>query len=181
MQEKWKPIEGFEGYKISNQGRVKSLSRTIKKSNGSLYVVKEKILKQSHNKQGYSMIILRKNSKSNGLSIHRLVAKTFLKGDVKKQVNHKDGNKTNNLVDNLEWVTASENIQHSYDMGLRCKGEKHHMSKLSNTDVENIRKRYVRHSKNNNSYTLASEFNVSPRQICGIVKNETRKGDNDAF
>ena len=97
MQEIWKDIEGYEGaYQISNFGRIKN---------------KIKILSPQINNCGYLRIIL----KNKHYSIHRLVALAFLPNpENKPQVNHIDGNKTNNYVTNLEWVTASENQKHNY-------------------------------------------------------------------
>jgi len=76
-------------------------------------------MKQAKNKKGYPIVYLRKNGKSHVLTVHRLVATAFIPNpDNKPQVNHIDGNKTNNYVDNLEWCTNSENMDHAIRMGL---------------------------------------------------------------
>ena len=118
MNEIWKDIKGYEGlYQISNLGQVKSLARPI--NNFNQCCNKDKLLKGGI-KRGYRQVILLKDKKRKYASVHRLVAEAFLPNpDKKPQVNHIDGNKKNNRLDNLEWVTASENMKHSYDSKIR--------------------------------------------------------------
>lgn len=98
----WKPVVGFEGlYEVSNMGRVKSLKRLH---------TKERIIAQSLNHKGYARVTLWKENKQRKFSVHRLVAKAFIPNlDNLPQVNHKDENKQNNNVWNLEWCTQLEN------------------------------------------------------------------------
>ena len=119
--EEWKDVEGYEGYyQASNLGRIKSISRKrYNKNGGKPGVLKERILKQTKNGDGYYCVKLYKNGKSKSIKIHRIIADTFinnLKND--PEVNHKDGVKTNNKTSNLEWVTSKENVNHAYEMGL---------------------------------------------------------------
>ncbi len=107
----WKDIIGHEGtYQVSNLGRVKSLNRIIIYSNGCVHNQHGKILSGFINTNGYKSIDLYKNKKSKKYYIHRLVAEAFIPNPNNlPEVNHKDENKLNNIVDNLEWCTSSEN------------------------------------------------------------------------
>jgi len=111
----WKDIEGFNGlYQVSNLARVKSLK-----------CGKTKILKQN-NSNGYLIVSFNKNGEREYPRVHRLVAKAFiLNPENKSQVNHKNGIKTDNKLENLEWCTAQENMRHAFDTGLKVgkKGE----------------------------------------------------------
>ena len=105
----WKQIDGFDGYQISNFGRIRSYKVTYDK-----YA----ILSIRKNKFGYEEICLQQNGKRKTMKIHRLVAMAFCKklSDNHNTVNHIDGNKTNNVAQNLEWVTQAENNKHAYDV-----------------------------------------------------------------
>ena len=112
----WKDIKGYEGlYQVSNYGRVKSLSRLKKNFNVNTktmdtIILPEKIRKPQLTRYGYYRIGLTKNSKQIYYSIHRLVTEAFISNpDNLPQINHKDENKTNNEVTNLEWCTAKYN------------------------------------------------------------------------
>lgn len=113
----WKDIKGFEGkYQVSNFGRVKSLERLRKGKCNSFVKVKEKILKGKIDKDGYIEYALccGKHNKMKCYKAHRLVADAFIPNpDNLPQINHKDENKMNNYVDNLEWCTAKYNINYS--------------------------------------------------------------------
>ena len=117
MIEVWKEIRGYEGmYECSNHGNIRSLTRTIIRNTGIAERKNGRVLAQSKNKNGYLQVALWKNGKRKVAYVHRIVADTFLETDDERTyVNHKDGNRLNNRVDNLEWVTASENELHSYN------------------------------------------------------------------
>lgn len=119
--EVWKDIEGYEGYyKVSSHGRIKSLPRNTMRSNGKPLPLKEKILMPEIMSSGYHRIKLCVDSVEKKLMIHRLVGKAFIPNpENKPEINHKDGIKDNNYYKNLEWVTRSENTQHSFDTGLQ--------------------------------------------------------------
>jgi hypothetical protein len=117
MAEIWKDIEGYEGkYQVSNLGRVKSLQRKVW-NRYTWHDLPERILKP---KKGYCYAVVtlcNGNGKTKNHYVHRLVAYAFLY-NVKEQVNHIDGNKLNNHLDNLEWVSQSENMKHAHNTGL---------------------------------------------------------------
>src|SRR5699024_1760168 len=110
--EVWEPIKGYEeSYLVSNLGRVKSKPRTGTRGG---------ILKELYSSWQYNRVNLYKNGGMNSFTIHRLVAQAFLPNpENKPQVNHKDGNKLNNALSNLEWVTQSENQLHAYKTRLQ--------------------------------------------------------------
>lgn len=109
--ETWRSIPNYEGiYEISNLGNIKSIDRYEIQSNGIKRFRKGRILKLSLDKYGYNRVELNKNSISKLCLIHRLVAETFIPNPLNlPQVNHKDEDKTNNQVDNLEWCTRDYN------------------------------------------------------------------------
>lgn len=174
MNEIWKTIIGYEGtYEVSNLGRVKSLKR-IEECGGKCKIRtrNERILKWSISK-GYRIVALCKNGKAKSYPIHRLVMGIFCPIDEKKEVNHKDGIKTNNNLDNLEWCSPSENMKHAYDFGLCYSGEKHYKSKLSSKDVGEIKDLYFNYGLITTK--IAKIFNVSHGAIYAIVKGENWK------
>ena len=120
--EKWKDIENFECYQISNLGRVRRKQRLQKTPTGQEGVIAERILKPFKSTKGYLRIELNCYGKRKIFSVHRLVALAFLDNPLNKpQVNHIDGDKTNNNITNLEWCTNSENQLHSYKNNLNRK------------------------------------------------------------
>ena len=117
MQEEWKDIIGYEGYyQISNLGKIKSLERVVMSQYSDRKiktVFKENIFKFRVNRKGYSVACLYANKKQKLIRVHRLVAIHFIDNPFNKpEVNHIDGNKTNNTTENLEWVNARENTCH---------------------------------------------------------------------
>jgi hypothetical protein len=114
----WKDIVGFENlYKVSTTGKIKSLGKGKSTNTKNKEV---RILKTTLSKTGYEKAKLFKDGKRYYFTVHRLVANTFLTyKDGKNEVNHKDGNKSNNNLNNLEWVSPSENQKHAYKIGLQ--------------------------------------------------------------
>ena len=175
--ELWKDIEGFEGiYQISNKGRVKSLARQC----GTCYK-KEFIRKLSFTKDGYVKIRLIGNGKDITTRVHRLVAKAFIPNPLNKEtVNHIDGNKHNNCVENLEWMDRKEQLHHAYKNDLRKAktGALNVQAKLDSEQVEHIRSIYKKGDKKYGSVSLGKIYNVSHRTILNIVNSKTyRKQD----
>lgn len=125
MEEIWNDIKGYEGkYKVSNLGRVKSKARKTKVGINNVKEILrgEKILKPLKLTKGYLGIKLYKDLVGKTIKIHRLVAEAFIPNtENKPQVNHIDGDKGNNKVNNLEWCNCKDNMEHSYEIGLRDK------------------------------------------------------------
>lgn len=123
--EEWLPVWDYEKfYQSSSFGRIKRLVRFVERENrGSPYYMKEIILKQNINRFGYPMVGLKNGDGiQKTMTVHRLVAKPFISNPRNKPfVNHKDGIKSNNFFQNLEWCTASENQIHAFATGLNIK------------------------------------------------------------
>lgn len=168
--EYFKEIVDFEKlYAISNLGNVKPLERRVEHPITGIQIVKERILKPDL-RRGYQYISLCKNGIVKGFLIHRLVAVHFIDFiEEKNEVNHKNGIKTDNRVENLEWVNSSENQIHAVKNGLQASGSDHKNSKLNQNQVIEIR-------NSNESYSfLSKKYNVSKSCICSIKKNKTYK------
>lgn len=122
MEEVWKDIDGFQGcYQVSNLGNVRSIDRYVRCGENGIKLQLGKSIKQSKNKYGYMQVRL-SNGRKNKFSytVHRLVAIAFIPNDNNyDQVNHIDGNKQNNYVENLEWCNNSYNQIHAYKTGLQ--------------------------------------------------------------
>jgi hypothetical protein len=120
----WKDIQGFEGlYMVSSIGNIKSLARLKNNGRRGTIMTQEFIMKKRL-RDSYQILNLRKDKILSTVLIHRLVAIAFIPNPENKPcINHLNGIKTDNRVENLEWSTVSENTQHAYDMGLipsRC-------------------------------------------------------------
>ena len=155
MNEIWKPIKGIEQYQVSNKGNVKSLRTNV-------------ILKQRLDRYGYPRLTLDLGKgKKAYKTIHRLVAENFLPNpENKPQVNHIDANKLNNNLENLEWCTCKENVQHIHKLKRNpdVNGEKNPMSKFTNHDAWLIRYAY----EDLSNYKLAKVLGVNDETIRSI-------------
>jgi hypothetical protein len=139
----WKSIEGYPYYQVSNTGSVKSLVRIILKKNGQKQTIKGRLMKLKKCKFGYYRVpLVDLNGYQKNFLVHRLVLINFSAFDQeKKQVNHINGDKTDNRIENLEWVTCSENQIHAHKIGLKSqKGENHAQARLKESDILEIRK-----------------------------------------
>ena len=168
----WKDIPNFYGiYQVSNLGNVKSLNRKVNHLTSGSLTLKGKIIKPYITRGGYLIVNLYKESKPNKFSIHRLVGIAFLKNKFNKDdINHINGIKTDNRVENLEWCTRSENLYHAYNLDLKDRGEKHYNSKLTEYQVIEIR-----NTIGISQEKIASIYNVDRKCISKIINRLTWK------
>ena len=177
MTEIWKDIQGYEGfYQISNLGNVKSLERVIDKGNGILQHRKERIMNKRESVDGYYIAKLNVNKKSKSIAIHILVARHFIDNPNNyPEVNHKDCNRKNNQVDNLEWCTHQQNVEYSKQLG--------HYKTKSGCDNPNYKNDTLKIKYKNNP-TLAKINNSRPREQNGrcvkirMINNDVIKDFN---
>lgn len=176
MEEVWKDVKGYEGYyQVSNLGNIKSLERIIENSGTrtGYYKIKERILKPRENKSrnGYYELSLRKDGKEKRFKVHRLVACAFIENPYNKpEVNHIDGNKSNNYASNLEWTTSKENKEHAWNIGL---------------NNSNHKKKPIKCNENNMCFEsvvqASKELNCDRRCIFRVLKGEVKNIKNMTF
>jgi len=167
----WKDVIDYNGiyigiYQISNLGRLKRIMHRKNPTN--------KLISSFVFEDGYICVTLTKNGKTKFTGLHRLIASAFIENpENKPEVNHKDGNKHNNSIDNLEWATTSENIQHAFSTGLNNgrKGVKHHNTKLTEKDVLEIRKI----GKSVSAIELGIKYGVNDQAIYKILSRKRWK------
>ena len=132
------------------------------------------MMKGSVDRCGYIKIIIH----GKNVLVHRIIASVFiLNPNNLEQVNHKNGIKTDNNVDNLEWCTRSENLIHAYKIGLEKKqtGESHHAHKLTNDNVKYIKTHYIKRDPIYGATALGKKFNVNRTTIVNVYKGKTWK------
>lgn len=190
MVEEWKPIENFEdSYEVSNFGRIRSLTRTIrywnKKANKIVEKnIKGKILSPRKNNRGYYDINLKQHGTKTYRTIHRLVAEAFLeKDESRNEVNHINGIKTDNRAENLEWCTRIENERHAWKMALKRPNYE-----VLRNNAKNSRKRVQLLDENNKviktyeSILKASkELDIPMRDIVKVCKGKYKSTRNKIF
>lgn len=155
--EEWKDIVGYEHiYQVSNCGRVKRISQRYVDKYGHKRCRSERILSQIKSRCGYMLVHLSNDGLAKHLYVHRLVAEAFIENnDNNPQVNHKNGNKSDNHISNLEWNTRSENMIHAYKNGLNAPSR----SQLGKIGALSARgKRILQFDKNMN---FIREFNTA--------------------
>lgn len=181
LNEIWKDIPGYEGfYEVSNLARIRSVDRCIIKSNGIKEYHKQEIIKcRPNTNTGRHEVCLSKNGKRRCHRLYQLVALAFVENDspsTKTTVNHKDGDINNNLPENLEWTSYSDNLKHSYSK----------LNRPVNKPTVNNRKTVVEDSIGNilifDSIEKASLFsNVSPTQIRRVANTNKKTKNGYSF
>jgi len=175
MKERWKPIPGFNAYEASTHGRIRSVDRMVyDKGFGGLRRCRGTVLKPTTNKNGYAYVELTVESKGITCTVHRLVALAWLPNPANlPEVDHVHGNKPNNAIDNLEWVSTLENRRRAWALGLykKPKGEQMPTARLTEADVIEMRRLYDSCQIQNQS-ELSRKFNVTSATAHNVV---TRK------
>ncbi|PTH36721.1 NUMOD4 motif-containing HNH endonuclease [Staphylococcus agnetis] len=158
MKEIWKDVVGYEGlYEVSNQGRIRSKERYVKVKDSNFRYLKSKVLKERITKLGYNRVALYKNSKPANKFVHRLVMEAFDRKSP-QPVNHKNGNKTDNHLDNLEYCTHQENSRHAVDIGL------------INIGTANCEEKIIRDYKNGMKFLqLTKKYHTSYYQLKKVL------------
>lgn len=170
MAERWRPVKGYEGkYIVSDKGNVMSVPRTYTDRLGRDYVVDGITLIKCDNGRGYDRVRLGKHTAK---KIHRIVAEAFIPNPLNlPEVNHKDGNKKNNCVENLEWVTHQENMIHAAETGLFGEWAK----KATPEIVAAIQAEYVPHSREHGTMALGKKYGIDPAYVWRIINGQRRK------
>lgn len=167
-KEIWKPVDGYENiYSVSNFGNIKRV--VISKGTKGLIVLKP--IRDGIKR--YKEVRLYKDSQYKNFAVHRIVAQAFIGNPNGLHVNHKDGNKGNNGLNNLEYVTPRQNCEHAAMIGLVSKGEGRWNTKFSNKDILSIRKEYE--NGNTTQRKLAKKYSVSQYSIACIVNKSSWK------
>jgi hypothetical protein len=173
--EEWLPVVGYEGwYEVSNLGRIRSVPRLHLGRWPSGCWNKGKILRLQLSENGYLRIELNKDKSHRTFPVHRLVSEAFIGPcPLGKQMDHIDGNKLNNMVGNLEYVTPKENIRRATILGNRrpSKGEQHYAAKLTDSQISEIRRLKI---EGVSDQKLGQTFGVSRRYINKIVNMQRR-------
>ena len=169
-REIWKWVVGYEGYyQVSNCGNVRSVDRVIEYSTGQIRQHRGQVLKRRLDGGGYPHVSLYDSGQEWDAKTHRLVLETFVSPSPEgHECNHIDGDKLNNRIENLEWVTPGENNRHAYENGLNQNaGEGHCWAKLTAHQVREIRQLYA--TGNYYQREIGAMFGVASTTVSRIV------------
>ena len=176
----WKDVIEYEGlYQVSNLGQVKSLDRLANHAKGGLRIFKGKILKSRIDSLGkYTRVSLSKFGKTKDFLVHRLVGQMFIPNPFnKEEINHINGVGKDNKSSNLEWVTRSENIQHSFNIGIRkptiLTREQCALTKLNSEDLKRVISFYL---QGVSIKKLSVDYNMSESGLSKTIKKELKNG-----
>jgi hypothetical protein len=169
-QEVWKPIKDYPNYAVSSIGRVKRIGGNVK----GMKVSSQGLMSLILDKDGYLKVGLRNDEGRSHFRVHRLVALAFITNEHgKPEVNHKDSNRANNYVNNLEWVTGGENALHGYSHGNRKqKGSYHSQNILTESDIPVICKMV---DEGIHPSEIAEKFGISRTTILNVKTGRTWK------
>lgn len=172
----WKSIANYYGfYEVSTLGRVRSLDSTLTTKKGVIRTRFGRVMSLNKKKNGYLSVMFSINENKKRFYAHRLVAISFIDNiENKTEVNHINGIKNDNRVENLEWVTKSENSIHAIKNGLIQIGQYSTSSKLKDLQIIAIR-RLFKINPNFNKVNLAKKLGVSDATIHKIIRNQSRK------
>jgi len=174
----WKDVPGYVGYyEVSNFGKVRSVDRYVNNHKGERALRKGKVLTDTLDDKGYVRYTFRMGKSKKMKRGHRLVAEAFIPNPNQYTIiNHKDGNKANNHISNLEWCTHRQNSQHAESMGLvnHVKGSKHHKATTTEDDVRKMRRLYAK--GNHTQKQIAEIFSINPNTIKHILAGRTWPG-----
>lgn len=173
----WRPVPGYEGrYEVSNDGQVRSLDRITPHNIGKNQRIRGRLLSPVKNDSGYLCVWFRAGRKMRKcLRVHRLVAAAFIPNpEDKPEVNHLDNNPLNNRVENLEWCTRTENLQHMTNQGRRARpmlGKRAPVAILADEEVRELRAAYE--AGGISFAKLGERFGVSKRCAMRCAKRES--------
>ncbi len=182
MEEIWKDLPYCNYYQVSNFGNVRAISRPIKTSRGNLFrMSKPKKVALTDNGSGYKIFGTRLNSKDKNFYIHRIVAELFIPNPKNlKEVNHIDGDKSNNGASNLEWASRIDNVNHAVKNNLVAHGEGNGLNVLTKEQVLEILAIAHKNPKINRT-ELGRIYGVVDTAICRIISGKRWRRVKEEF